>query len=302
MNGAKLLGSEQPASLPVLLAFISALLWGLWWIPVRWLNAQGLDAAWASVAMNAGAATAVLTWLLITRVAIRLDARTVSGALLAGVAVSSYSVALNLSDVVRVILLFYLAPAWSKIIEWAFMGQRWTWVSSLTISLSLAGAYFVLGGEVSLASLNIGDMLALISGLSWAIGAALIFAGKPTSSATLSFAAAFCALMVSVIFLLFAPESLVLRDAVSSGNFGLGAGAGALYVLPILVLTMWTAQRLTPAVLTFLLTAEILSGVLSGVIFLDEPFGWMQALGAVLILSAAAGEVVPQLRTKAQQA
>lgn len=296
MNGAKLSGSEHSRSLPVMLAFISALLWGLWWIPVRWLNAQGLDAAWASVAMNAGAATAVLVWLLIARVSIRLDARTMSGAVLAGVAVSSYSVALNLSDVVRVILLFYLAPAWSKIIEWAFLGQGWTWVSTLTISLSLAGAYFVLGGEVSMASLNTGDMLALISGLSWAIGAALIFAGKPTSSATLSFAAAFCAVTISVIFLLLAPDSLVARDSVSLGSFGLGTGAGALYVLPILVLTMWTAQRLTPAVLTFLLTAEILSGVLSGVIFLDEPFGWMQALGAILILSAAAGEVVPHLR------
>jgi drug/metabolite transporter (DMT)-like permease len=87
-----------------------------------------------------------------------------------------------------------------------------------------------------------------------------------------------------------------------SGNLtggALGALAGAVYVLPILFLTLWSAQRLSPAVISFLLTAEILSGVLSGALFLDEPFGPMQAAGAVMVLMAAAVEVIPALRGKA---
>ncbi|MFK7940703.1 MAG: DMT family transporter [Roseovarius sp.] len=299
MNGAKLSGSDHTSTLAVLMAFISALLWGVWWIPIRWLNTQGLDAAWASLAMNAGAALAVLAWIILRRLPLRLDKRTVMGALLVGVAASTYSVAVNLSDVVRVILLFYLAPAWSKIIEWAFLGKGWGWVSTATVGLSLIGAYLVLGASLSLANFNAGDVLALLSGISWAVGATLVFTSKPAHAATLSFAAALSAAAISGAFLVFASGTFVTGEA-NPASIGMGAGLGAIYVLPILLLTMWSAQKLTPAVLTFLLTAEILSGVISSTLMLDEPFGLLQAIGAALILAAAAGEVVPHLRAKVQ--
>ena len=47
-----------------------------------------------------------------------------------------------------------------------------------------------------------------------------------------------------------------------SGGALLGAALVGGYVLPILALTLWSVQRLSPATLTFLLTAEILSGIL----------------------------------------
>lgn len=297
MNGAKPLGSDNPATLPVVLAFLSAVLWGIWWIPIRWLSSQGLGGAWGSVTMNAGAAITLLVLLLICRVPLRLDARTMIGAALVGGAVATYSVAVNLSDVVRVILLFYLAPAWSKIIEWAFMGKSWSWVSSLTVSLSLIGAYLVLGGNLSLAQINFGDFLALTSGVCWSVGATLIFTGRPSHALALSFSAAFLATCISVAFLLLSTNQIGLAEWMQPA-LGIGAGMGAVYVVPILLLTMWSAQRLSPAVITFLLTAEILSGVISGALLLDEPFGMMQGAGAVLILAAAAGEVVPQLVRK----
>jgi len=79
---------------------------------------------------------------------------------------------------------------------------------------------------------------------------------------------------------------------------GIGALAGLIYVLPILLLTLWSAQRLSPAVISFLLTAEILAGVGSAALLLDEPFGLMQAAGAACILTAAAVEVIPTLLRK----
>lgn len=276
------------------MAFVSAILWGVWWIPIRWLNTQGVDGAWGSISMNVGAALAVLVWLAVRRIPLRLGARAVAGAALVGVAVATYSIALTLSDVVRVILLFYLAPAWSKIIEWLFLGARWGWASSFTLAASVSGAFLVLGGEVSLANFGAGDVLAVLSGMAWAVGATLIFTGKPANAVALSLATALSAIMVGLGFVWLGAGSLFTGELTLPGVSG-GAGLGAVYVLPILVLTLWSAQRLTPAVISFLLTAEILSGVLSGVILLDEAFGPLQALGACLILLAAAGEVVPYL-------
>ena len=282
--------AERPMT-PVALAFFAAALWGIWWIPIRYLETLGMDGAWGSVAMNGGAALFAALWMVARRVPLQIGLRGVMGAALVGVAVSTYSVAITMADVVRVILLFYLAPGWSKIIEWAFMGRGWHWTSSVTIAASLLGAWLVLGGTLSLAGLGFGDALAVLSGMAWAGGAALIFTGGRADAATLSLVTCLCATAIGVGFIVLGQGTVFSGDATWSGT-GLGALSGVVYVLPIMIMTLWSAQRLPPATISFLLTAEILSGVMSGVLFLDEPFGAMQMAGAVLILFAAVAEVL----------
>lgn len=277
--------------IPAILAFVSAALWGLWWIPIRQLEAMGMDGAWGNVAMNAGAAVVALIWGGATHASFRIAPRAVLGAALVGVAVATYSTAITMSDVVRVILLFYLAPAWSKIIEWAFMGRGWHWTSTVTIAASLVGAYLVLGGDVSLSTLGPGDILALLSGVAWAIGATLIFTGGHANPVSLTLVTSLSATAIGLGFIVLGQGTDFSGNATLVGA-ATGAGFGILYVLPVMVVTLWAAQRLSPAVITFLLTAEILSGVLSGALLLDEPFGLMQAGGTCLILFAALAEVL----------
>lgn len=276
------------------MAGFAAAIWGIWWIPVRYLESLGLHGPWAGLAMNAGALAAASIWLAIMRQPLRLGRRAVAGAALVGVAVTTYSTALNYTDVIRAVLLFYLAPAWSKIIEWAFLRMPWRATSTLALVLALTGAWLVLGGRVSVSALNGGDVLALISGLAWAGGAALVFTGGAASAFSLTTVTAFFSVLVALPFVFavgWPGAGAALVAAVPAG-----LGAGALYVLPIMVLTLWSAQRLPPATITFLLTAEILTGVISGAVLLDEPFGWMQAAGALLIVLAAVSEVLAGLR------
>lgn len=290
--------ADRPMT-PVLLAFTAAALWGIWWIPIRYLETLGMDGAWGSVAMNAGAAIFAVVWVLLSRAPFRVDLNGVLGAALVGVAVSTYSVAITMADVVRVILLFYLAPGWSKIIEWAFMGRGWHWTSTVTIAASLLGAWLVLGGEFSLAGLGTGDLLAVLSGMAWAGGAALIFAGDRASPQVLTLVTCVCATVIGVAFIVLGKGTVFSGVATLTGS-AVGALSGVAYVLPIMVMTLWSAQRLPPATISFLLTAEILSGVISGALFLDEPFSALQAGGTVLILFAAVAEVMKGLgRTSA---
>lgn len=284
-------------ALPVLLALLAALMWGLWWMPIRYLETLGLSGSWGSVAMNGGATLAGLAWIVIARVPLRITARGLFGAVLIGLAVTTYSVAITLSDVIRVVLLFYLAPAWGKIIEWAFMGQRWGWLSTLAVLVALFGAYLVLGGDISPDAINAGDALAVFSGVVWAAGAALLFTAGRMHPASLSFVTALAATLVGAALVWGIADGGSTADVQPVG-VTVGAFAGVIYVLPILLLTLWSAQRLSPAALSFLLTAEILSGVISGALFLDEPFGPMQAAGATMVLLAAALEVVPVLMRK----
>lgn len=279
---------------PVLLTLGSAILWGLWWMPIRWIEGMGLSGAQASIICNAGAALAIAAYIVIARVRPRVTARTVLGAALIGAAFASYSVALTLSDVVRVILLFYLAPAWGKIIEWAFLGQPWHAVSSVTLTLSLAGAWLVLGGDVSLSSINAGDALALFSGAAWAIGAALVFSDGRATASALTLATAVWAMLLSLAFAWVTGEAL---PSIASAPAMLASLAlGAVYLLPIIAISLWGAQRLSPALLSFLFTLEIVSGVVSGVLLLDEPFGLWRLSGGALIIGAALIEAFAALR------
>lgn len=283
--------SEHPLA-PVWTAFFAAALWGIWWIPIRYLETLGMDGAWGSFSMNVGAALAAIIWMAASGAPLKIAGRGLLGAALVGVAVTTYSTAITMADVVRVILLFYLAPAWSKIIEWAFMGHPWKWTSSLALAASLGGAYLVLGGKVSLYGIGLGDLLAILSGVAWAMGAALIFTGERSSPVSLTLVTALSACVIGLGFI-WLGSGTVLSGSATLNGMAAGAGSGAIYVLPILALTLWSAQRLSPAAVSFLLTAEILSGVLSGVLILDEPFGWLQASGACLIFVAALAEVIP---------
>ena len=66
----------------------------------------------------------------------------------------------------------------------------------------------------------------------------------------------------------------------------------AAYVGTMMAGTMWGAFRLPPAVMTYLLSIEIVSGVLSSVLILGETFGWLEAGGAFFIVSAVLVEVL----------
>lgn len=281
---------------PIGLAAFAAVIWGVWWVPIRWLEGLGLHGAWSGLTMNAGAALAAAGWLLAARAGLRLTRRHWAGAALVGVAVSTYSTSLNHTGVVRAVLLFYLAPVWSKLIEWGLMGLPWRRTTTLALISALSGTWLVLGGAVSPASLGGGDLLAILSGIAWAGGAALVFAGGRASAVSLTAVAAGAAVAIALPFALLAgppsPKPFVVPA---------GAVAGAVYVLPIMAMTLWSAQRLTPVLLTFLLTAEILSGVITGAIWAGEPFGPMQAAGAVLIVLAALSEILTGARGPAAE-
>lgn len=291
---------HQQTLAPVLLTFFAAILWGIWWIPIRYVEALGLSGGQVVLSSNLGAVLAVAGYILLTGRSVRLGRRALSGALLVGVAVSTYSIALVLTDVMRAILLFYLAPAWSKIIEWAFLGHRWKHSATLTLALSLTGAFLVLGGEVSLTQIGLGDALAIASGVAWAFGAALIFTDPDSNTPAITLTTMCAAVAVAGLYMVFAGERLPAPDTMSI--VALSLALGAVYIVPVMALTLWSAQRLSPALLSFLFTLEILSGVVSGALLLDEVFGWVQGIGAAMIVSAALTEVVIALRARARAA
>lgn len=275
--------------------FAAAILWGLWWIPIRGLEAAGMAEMWAGFSMILGAFPLLVIIAVAMRAPLSLSPRAALGAAMVGLAMTSYAGAIVFTDVVRAVLLFYLAPAWSILIECLFFGRRFSAASGGAIAASLLGGLVIFRGEIALDQWSIGDGLALGSGVLWAVGAAIVFT-RPAASATLALYCGGGALLGAAGFLALGGAAMGAPPSWPEAwdAAPLALGSGVLYLAPIVLATMWGAQRLTPAILSFLLTAEILSGVGSSALLLDERFGLIEALGAALVIGGALVEVARQ--------
>lgn len=213
------------------------------------------------------------------------------GAAFVGGAVTLYSAAIVETSVVRAVLLFYMAPAWAIILECLFFGRRLRLISLGTIALAILGLLAIFRFEIDISSLNFGDVLALLSGMCWAAGSALVFSsGTPISAPRLTLVTFTSGIFIGAALALgfegnvFSPPSIPASGAALL--------MGTLYAAPMMIATLWSVRRLPPAMVSFLLTAEVISGVASAAIFLGSPFGSFEAAGAALIVGAALSEVL----------
>ena len=76
-----------------------------------------------------------------------------------------YGAAITETTVVRAVLLFYLAPAWSVAIECLFFGRRFRWFNALAFAIALAGVVLIFGGRIDVGGWAIGDTMAIGSGI-----------------------------------------------------------------------------------------------------------------------------------------
>ena len=101
--------AQHTSTLPIVCLLITASLWGVFWYPLRLLEAQGLSGIWASLFIYSG--TLVFAIPIIIR---RYNELLISPYRLLGLMICSgwcnvaFILAIIEGEVVRVILLFYL--------------------------------------------------------------------------------------------------------------------------------------------------------------------------------------------------
>ena len=285
---------EPLASAAVLL---SAAFWGLFWVPIRHFEANGIQGAWAVVALYLPACVILLPpcawdW---RRQGAHLRLALLVGALV-GLGLSCYGVALIHTSVARATLLFYLTPAWSTLLAFFLLREPLRWNRWAAILLGLLGMLLLVSGDGDGGGgINAGDLLALLSGMFWALGATLIRAnaGAPILGMTLS-QFLFTLVFVPVIAGLLAP--LQPPDAAAAlPLLATVALASVLMLVPSIFLLLWASQLLSPGRVGLLMMSEIIVALLSAGYFLpEETLGALQWLGAGLILAAAAVEFSPR--------
>ena len=150
---------------------VSGALWGLYWIPVRYLEAAGVGVVWFTLGLFV-AALALLVPVLVRYPPARaaFTPRMLVTGLLTGGAFVLYTVAIVLTEVVAAILLFYMSPVWATVLGRVLLGERFTVSRLAALVLGLGGLWVVLGSESGVPlPRNPGDWCALAAGVMWAL-------------------------------------------------------------------------------------------------------------------------------------
>ncbi|TAK75657.1 MAG: DMT family transporter [Aquabacterium sp.] len=271
---------------PVALLLFSSTLWGLTWWPLKRFAEAGLSGPVLAMLAYGGVGLLGLVLLWRQRAAWRADA----GLLLllgavGGWANASFVHALVIGDVVRVMLLFYLAPVWGVIGGRLFLGEAVRPRRALAAGVALLGLWLVIGGARAFDTpLSVADWLALSAGLGFTGNniAARAAQRVPVGSKSVAVFAG-CAL-VSAGFVLF--EGRPWPDLSTPVIAGL-LGYGFVWLLLSTVTWQYGVTRLEAGRAGVITVAELVVAVLSAAWFGGAHMSAPEWFGGALITAAA---------------
>ncbi|MXZ80436.1 MAG: DMT family transporter [Gammaproteobacteria bacterium] len=281
---------------PEIVVALAAASWGLFWIPIRVLESHGLEPALVTISQFIAPVVFLAPFGLIRMARGKsIGLEQYDSGLLIGAAFALYCESLLLTDVVRSLILFYVMPAWATLIELCVLKRRFTLWRGLALVLSLGGMVAILNIDASFRlSFNLGDAMALVSGLCFAFGATRVRQSPEIDVFAQVFAFFFYGAIVSVLLLLIpvtAPSGMPGADLVWR-LLPWVVLMTVVYLIPIMWSLYWGSRLVDPGRLGILLQLEVIVGIGSAALLTGEPFGIREAVGTALVISAGLIEVI----------
>jgi drug/metabolite transporter (DMT)-like permease len=268
---------------------INAVVWGVSWWPFRDMQSHGLHPLWSTTLIYVLATLGVLAWkpgawrvlvqhrgLLLLMVA-------------AGLTNVGFNWAVTIGDVVRVVLLFYLMPAWSVLIAWAMLGEKPTTGSLLRLLLALVGVMIVLKSPASPWPVpnSLADWLALAGGLCFALTNVLLrkHGSTPSESRMLAMFGG-GALMAAAAALLGMGAGIVSAPAFAMAGVPVAVALCLAFMASNLAL-QYGAARLAASTTALVMLTELLFASLSSAWLGAAELNTRTLIGGGLIVAAA---------------
>lgn len=163
----------MPSVLPSLCLLFNALVWGTAWWPFQTMHAAGLAAPLATSMIYALlTAVTLVCWRHSLRALLQHRVLWLL-AFTSGLTNVSFNMAASTGDVVRVILLFYMMPAWTVLLAWRFLGERPDVYALLRLLLAFTGMAMVIvpaqaSWQTLTANMGLPEALALVGGFGFA--------------------------------------------------------------------------------------------------------------------------------------
>jgi len=282
-------------------------IWGLFWIPLRYLEQAGIPGL-SAVALVLAAA--MIPALLVTIYKGELAELVTLNGWLVGFALSTatvlYFTAVLYTDVVRAIFLFYLLPLWTTLSARILYGEPIRREQILVISAALLGVWLLLGGGFSFPiPNNVGDWCAIAAGFCWGLSLSLLRSKQDTPPFASATATLFAGMVLSSVCALMLQSWLTtdtttesLREPVDlMKTVPLAAVFGAAVLFPSMLGQIWGARRIPAPTAALLTMTEILVATVSAAWLIGTELAPISLLGGVVIIVA----VFIDLATKRKQ-
>ena len=268
---------------------INALVWGVSWWPFRELERHGLHPLWATAIIY----TFSLACLLLVRPgAIGKLLRHPSLWLLAvaaGLSNVGFNWAVTHGDVVRVVLLFYLMPAWVVLLAWPLLGERPGAGSLLRLALALGGLAIVLKTPDSPWPVpdSLADWLAVMGGFSFALTNILLrrLSQTPGEARILAMFGGGMLMAAGVAFTGTVMGLIAAPPAPGSAWLGLAALISLAFLSGNLAL-QYGAARLRASTTSLVMASEVVFASASSVLLGASDLSGRMLLGGSLVLLA----------------
>ena len=269
---------------------LNAFAWGVSWWPFRQLQGLGVHPIWATALIYLAA------WIVLAIVrptAWREFAQNPGLwflLLASGLANVGFNWAVTVGDVVRVVLLFYLMPAWTVLLAWPILGEKPSAGSLARLSLAIAGVVIVLKTPESAWPWpqSLADGLALMGGFSFAItNVMLLRLRKVPSDASMLAMFSGGALMAGLAACAGLQWGVV--DAFPAMAPGWLAWVGGLSVFVLIgnLGLQYGAKRFSASTTSIIMLSEVVFASVSAVLLGAGELSNRVLLGGVLILLAA---------------
>lgn len=283
---------------------IGAALWGLFWIPLRFLDHQGVTGLWAITLVMLAVVIPAVLWLVGRKQLIALrsfDTWFIGGAL--GLSTVLYFTGVIVSDVIRVVFLFYLLPVWTTLAARFFYKEPITPIRLVVITTALTGMWLLLGGGKGIPiPSNVGDWCGLLAGICWGTSLALIRGKEDVNAIALIGAtgvtAAIIAAMAAAFFLSMGNTDMAALPKVDSWPVVIVTtlGFSILLLYPSLIGQVWGAQRIAAPTAALLTMSEILVATLSAYVLIGTTLNKASMAGAGIILIAVLVDIFMQYK------
>ena len=291
-------GAERPY-LPILAVAFGAVLWGLWWLPLRLFHERGLPGDWAGALTYLAAALVLLPAMLWRWRQVRAQFGAIAAmAAFAGLSSAAFNHAIVHGEIVRVTLLFFLTPVWGTLFGALFLRDPIGSDRALSIALGIAGAAVVLGYEDGIPlPRSRADWAGLGAGVLWGASLTLFRRGTEVPAIDKAFAsfigAALCGAAVAGLVPGLRP--LALGPLVEL--WPLLFAVGGLWLVPKVIVELWGASRLDPGRAGVILLLEVVAAAVSAALWTGERVGVREAIGCALVIGAGLVEVRAQTRS-----
>ncbi|WP_373019677.1 DMT family transporter [Thiomicrorhabdus sp.] len=275
------------SAFPVAVLFVASILWGLTWLPLKYLNQLGFDGLPLTLFVYLLIFIIMIPWVWNQRHYVKTHWKVLIGvALLGGGAQLAFNTALIYGDVIRVMVLFYLVPIWGVLGGRIFLHEQvdnWRW---LGVGLAIIGAFLIVGGfNAFISPPSWIDVLALLSGFLFAMNNVVFRASQDVPVKIKLTSMFFGAVALAGGAVLMSGDSVSVDQGWEA--WGVLFLYAAVWMMIANFATQWAVTQMETGRSSIIVIMELVTAVVSASLILGETMAPVEMVGGSFILLAA---------------